>query len=646
MKYWSVVAVVCFFLFQSFASGAIAIKGNHLRAPEGSDYVWFLDGGVLSGEEGQQLEVEKNGTYLVTYRDKSGSTRRSTVAVVRTKEGVRRIYLIGDSTVQNYPSSSYPMTGWGQVLGHFFDAEKVAISNRAIGGRSSRTFHEQGRWESVKNELNVGDFVFIQFGHNDRSSNPDRHTDTAQYKNYLEIYVKETRALGATPVLVSPMVMHSFQPDTLYNRFREGRNDYRGAMLEVANKLQAPFIDLNLRSYEYVRSVGEQLAADYLFMKFPAGVYSNYPKGLNDGTHFQEMGALAMARLVSDGVADLVGFEEINYLKEALMPTYQIEFSLTPTHLGYVIPSFEAPKGARVTRRAILNSDIGYTFMRWEDGAGTTVSEGQKIETFTMEGYDQAYSAIVADCMGVESGSSLFDNCFNCLTDTLLAPPCANRVESENACEASGIVDQQMEYGVENQFTIFLAGKTGLIHYPVHSSTGGNTSFGLKFKGDMDSQLADVYVNGALQVSGINLASTQEWAIVYFNLDIQKGKNTISIVFPNLKNLLAVDMLMTYRESELMATSCSLDLDEFEAGLVLQAANNSAPALFPNPFRNSLTIQTSGKLSYQVLTMSGVAVYSGTCRDRCVIGNELPVGSYLIKVTTATRVYSYLIVKQ
>ncbi|HLP41018.1 MAG TPA: SGNH/GDSL hydrolase family protein, partial [Fibrobacteria bacterium] len=101
------------------------------------------------------------------------------VAAFAPARAPSRLFLVGDSTVMTYKNSDAPMTGWGQRIGWFFAEGTVTVINRAIGGRSSRSFIEEGRWNTVRDELVAGDFLFIQFGHNDRSTVAERHADTA-----------------------------------------------------------------------------------------------------------------------------------------------------------------------------------------------------------------------------------------------------------------------------------------------------------------------------------------------------------------------------------------------------------------------------------------------------------------------------------
>jgi lysophospholipase L1-like esterase len=184
------------------------------------------------------------------------------------------LYLVGDSTVRNGKGDgANGQWGWGEPLAAFFDPTRIALVNRAIGGRSSRTFRSEGRWAQVLSELKAGDFVLIQFGHNDGSQLFKGNRPRGSLKGtgdgtedgtvemtgaretvhsfgwYLRQYVREARAKGATPILCSPV------PRKIWEQGRVARasGDYGGWAAEVARAESVPFVDLNelvARRYE------------------------------------------------------------------------------------------------------------------------------------------------------------------------------------------------------------------------------------------------------------------------------------------------------------------------------------------------------------------------------------------------------------
>ena len=216
------------------------------------------------------------------------------------------IYVVGDSTVQTYKDNVYPQTGWGQVLGYFFDASRVKVLNYAIGGRSSRTFIEEGRLDEVKGKLQKGDFLFVQFGHNDRDySKAARYVEPSQFSGYIQKYVDAGQAKGANVVLVSPMNLNGSR-----NVFSTGNNNYdaRGMMQTVAKNNKIPFVDLNMKSYNTYNTTYKSMpdyVTRYLYKKLEKGEYPNFPDGVNDGTtHFQEMGSMGHAQMICEELED------------------------------------------------------------------------------------------------------------------------------------------------------------------------------------------------------------------------------------------------------------------------------------------------------------------------------------------------------
>lgn len=302
-----------------------------------------------------------------------------------------KMYIISDSTVCNYGASDYPWAGWGQVLQLFFDTAKVAVDNRAIGGRSSRKFYEEGRWTTVAGLLKTGDYVFIQFGHNDRDfSKEDRYTDTTGFKKYLKIFVDESKAKGAIPVFISPMNMNTWNGTALREVFCEAANDYRGVMMRLAQTLNVPFIDLEKKSAAFMKSAGQEYCTYFHFLGLRAGEYPNFPDGKSDGTHFQEMGALVNARMVVEGVKELGSRSEMKLLSDACTPLHSLTVATNKPGAGMVTLSGAFPAGALVTLKTIPKS--GETFEGWLSADGASVAKTERY-TFTMKTADAAYTA-------------------------------------------------------------------------------------------------------------------------------------------------------------------------------------------------------------------------------------------------------------
>jgi Lysophospholipase L1 and related esterases len=204
-----------------------------------------------------------------------------------------RVYLIGDSTMSEKLVSAYPETGWGMPFQYFFDSN-VVVENHAKNGRSTKTFISENRWTPIAEKLQPGDWVFIQFGHNDESKEKqERYTRPEQYRQNLLGFVKETRARQANPVLLTPVARRRFQD----GKILESHAEYSALVREVAKSEGVPLIDIDKASMELYQRMGEE-NSKLLFLHLEPGEHPNYPDGKVDNTHFTELGARLIAQLV------------------------------------------------------------------------------------------------------------------------------------------------------------------------------------------------------------------------------------------------------------------------------------------------------------------------------------------------------------
>ncbi len=270
------------------------------------------------------------------------------------------IYVIGDSLVQTYNSSYYPMTGWGQMLPQFFTKD-VNIANRALGGRSTMNFINQGRLNDVLINVRPGDYVLVTFGHNDGGGVAGRACSVADYKRYLkDFFVEGVRQRGGNPVLVTLGNQNIFSKE---GEVLQSYPDYVNAMKEAAAEKDCPLIDLNAKSKAYFKSVydeyGMGFLRDVVFNSFRAGIYDNYLDGAGDTTHFQKYGATKLAEFVAEGIKELELPGIAEYYK---MPSAAEKI---PGNVGKV--SFNTSK-----------YDPKYLHMEWKAVKGTTFYEIQR----------------------------------------------------------------------------------------------------------------------------------------------------------------------------------------------------------------------------------------------------------------------------
>ena len=194
-----------------------------------------------------------------------------------------------------------PEHGWAQVLHEFFN-EKITIDNRAVNGRSSRSFITEGRWDSIYRTLRKKDYVFIQFGHNDQKfKDSSRYTNPhTAYRHNLIKFVKETLEKGARPVLFSSIVRRNFNE---FGTLVDTHGEYPLETRLVANALKIPFIDLQYLTEMMEISHGIE-GSKALHLHFEPNKHPYYPNGKSDNTHLSRKGALTISRLVVEAIKE------------------------------------------------------------------------------------------------------------------------------------------------------------------------------------------------------------------------------------------------------------------------------------------------------------------------------------------------------
>lgn len=403
--------------------------------------------------------------------------------MVSTAASAIKVHTIGDSTMATYDESSTELRGWGQMLEQFFSG--LTVNNRAKSGSSSKSFYNgSAYWPTVKNQMSEGDYVFIQFAHNDEknggcdgdsviayyNSIGDEESASATssvgttpfdtYKKYLRAYVNETRELGCTPILVAPICRRYFTSGKIR---RNGRHDlgdsyslltdegittgnsvstdddtydYPYQMSLVAEELDVPFIDLTSATAELYESYGDELSAELLFCS-------------SDGTHTVALGATLVARLCVQLL------EEEGILTDYINLTTSLTVSTDTLDMG------SAYKGQTVVKEMQVNGfdldpEEGTVKIEASDGllisldgetysnsieisyeGGNTITTiyvectmseaGQIEETITVNGGDVTIEVpVVGSCVVLEGGTS-----FSAYW----------RLESSDACESDGPIN-------------------------------------------------------------------------------------------------------------------------------------------------------------------------------------------------------------
>ena len=237
-----------------------------------------------------------------------------------------KVYVIGDSTAAEKSHAQVnPERGWGMVLQGCFD-DKIVVENHAVNGRSSKSFIDEGRWQKVLDSLQPGDYVLIQFGHNDEKPDPKRHTDVGStFDDNLRRYVRETREKGAHPVLMNSVVRRCWfvekddndDDEKLRDKAFAGADiinsdtlvDTHGAYTKVprliAQEMNVPFVDATQVTHDIETRLGAE-GSRKLHMWFKPGEWSGLPKGRQDNTHYCIYGAHIVANALADALAQQV----------------------------------------------------------------------------------------------------------------------------------------------------------------------------------------------------------------------------------------------------------------------------------------------------------------------------------------------------
>lgn len=235
------------------------------------------------------------------------------------------IFVIGDSTAANKDLSKGKLErGWAMALQCYFD-DNIIVDNHAVNGRSSKSFIDEGRWNKVLEKMKPGDYVIIQFGHNDEKAPLDRHTDPGSTFDYnLAKFVRETREHGGIPVLMNCVVRRNFMvkapavadDELLRNTtFKDGAHMIEGDSLidthglysqaprDVAERMNCHFVDANRITHDLEQGLGRE-GSKRLHMWYLPGTEPTEPKGKQDNTHYNIYGAHVVAELLADALCE------------------------------------------------------------------------------------------------------------------------------------------------------------------------------------------------------------------------------------------------------------------------------------------------------------------------------------------------------
>jgi lysophospholipase L1-like esterase len=203
-----------------------------------------------------------------------------------------KILLAGDSTVKSYDTAQTEMRGWGQYLQTHFN-DNVEVINHSEGGRSSGSFLREGRWDRLLKQVSPGDYVLIQFGHNDTSTKPERHVDPEQFTANLIRFSNDVRARKGTAILVTPIAMREFENGQLVAK-RPHFAEYAQRMRDAAHAADIKLIDLNRMTSDWIQELGDSASIELYY----------WVGAKKDNTHLREKGAQAYAAFVAKSIQE------------------------------------------------------------------------------------------------------------------------------------------------------------------------------------------------------------------------------------------------------------------------------------------------------------------------------------------------------
>lgn len=223
------------------------------------------------------------------------------LAALAAADAPPTLFMVGDSTMADKPLD-LPERGWGMVLGKFF-TDPAMVHNHAVNGRSTKSFIDEGRWDKVMSEVKPGDFVIIQFGHNDeKKEDPKRYADPAtSFRDNLRRFVRETRAKHATPILATPVCRRKFDA---VGKLVDTHGAYPEATCAVAKEENVPLLELEKATAAWLQATGDEPSKKF-FMWIESDKYPKLPEGRKDDTHFVDEGATHVAALAVAQIREL-----------------------------------------------------------------------------------------------------------------------------------------------------------------------------------------------------------------------------------------------------------------------------------------------------------------------------------------------------
>ena len=374
---------------------------------------------------------------------------------VTAAERPKHVYLIGDSTCANKQlDKENPERGWGQLFRAFFD-EAVVVENHALNGRSTKSFREEGRWEPIYNGMQVGDYVFIQFGHNDEKiDRPKVGSVPEVFAENLRRYVRETREKGGIPILLTPIARRHFTEEGV---LKKTHGVYPDVTRRVAEEEQVPLLEMEQLTEQWLKALGDIPSRDY-FVWVKAGTSPLYPDGREDNTHLNVRGAHAVARMVVSElkriawplaehleVADFVvakdGTGDFFTLAEAIAAVPDFDPSVAKIRLSEGL--YREKISIPWTKRNVRLYGVGEAVVSWGDYASKKGALGHNLGT-------SGSSTIYFGASGWQVENITFENTAGPVGQAVAVQTLSNNIRFKN-CRFLGYQDTLYVHGAGNK---------------------------------------------------------------------------------------------------------------------------------------------------------------------------------------------------
>jgi lysophospholipase L1-like esterase len=241
--------------------------------------------GALNWDD--KLTLEFNSSF-------NGARPSACALEIKKVEDAITMYIAGDSTVTD--QANEPFAAWGQMLPRFF-SEAVAVANHAESGRALYSFKSERRLEKILSTIKPGDYLFVQFGHNDQKDKSPGSGPFTSYKENLKFYIAQARNKGAHPVVITPMERRRWDGEKPLQTL----SDFAEAARQTAKEENVPLIDLHAMSLQFYAALGPEKSLK-AFVHYPANTFPGQIEPLKDDTHFNAYGGYQLARCVVEGI--------------------------------------------------------------------------------------------------------------------------------------------------------------------------------------------------------------------------------------------------------------------------------------------------------------------------------------------------------